>query len=66
MDANAIGRPPAEPRMLDLPNAIATLRHAAGWADKLEGRTIPTAGYMGQPTLSYGLHQVFHRSEPRR
>jgi acyl-CoA reductase-like NAD-dependent aldehyde dehydrogenase len=53
MDANAIGRPPAEPRMLDLPNAIATLRHAAGWADKLEGRTIPTAGYMGQPTLSY-------------
>ncbi|MES1950355.1 NAD-dependent aldehyde dehydrogenase [Salinisphaera sp. S4-8] len=53
MDANAIGRPLAEPRMLDLPNAIATLRHAAGWADKLEGRTIPTAGYMGQPTLSY-------------
>ncbi|MES1928929.1 NAD-dependent aldehyde dehydrogenase [Salinisphaera dokdonensis CL-ES53] len=53
MDANAIGRPPAEPRMLDLPNAIATLRHAAGWADKIEGRTIPTAGYMGQPTLSY-------------
>lgn len=53
MDAHAIGRPPAEPRMLDLPNAIATLRHAAGWADKIEGRTIPTAGYMGRPTLSY-------------
>jgi acyl-CoA reductase-like NAD-dependent aldehyde dehydrogenase len=53
MDANAIGRPPVEPRMLDLPNAIATLRHAAGWADKIEGRTIPTAGYMGRPTLSY-------------
>jgi len=53
MDANAIGRPPAEPRMLDLPNAIATLRHAAGWADKIEGRTVPTAGYMGRPTLSY-------------
>ncbi|ROO29350.1 aldehyde dehydrogenase family protein [Salinisphaera orenii] len=53
MDATAIGRPPAEPRMLDLPNAIATLRHAAGWADKIEGRTIPTAGYMGRPTLSY-------------
>ncbi|GAB3677527.1 aldehyde dehydrogenase family protein [Salinisphaera aquimarina] len=53
MDAHAIGRPPVEPRMLDLPNAIGTLRHAAGWADKIEGRTIPTPGYMGRPTLSY-------------
>jgi len=53
MDARAIGRSPVEPRMLDLPNTIGTLRHSAGWADKLEGRTIPTPGYMGTPTLSY-------------
>lgn len=53
LDARAIGRPPSEPRMLDLPNVIGTLRHAAGWADKLEGRVIPTAGYMGQSSLSY-------------
>ena len=53
MDARCIGRHPIEPRLLDLPNAIETLRNAAGWADKIEGRTIPTPGYMGQPTLSY-------------
>ncbi|URI06926.1 aldehyde dehydrogenase family protein [Aquincola tertiaricarbonis] len=53
MDATCIGRPPIEPRLLDLPNAIGTLRTSAGWADKLEGRTIPTPGYLGQPTLSY-------------
>jgi phenylacetaldehyde dehydrogenase len=52
-DADAIGRPGNEPLLLDLPNGIGTLRTAAGWADKLEGRTIPTDGYMGKPTLSY-------------
>ncbi|WP_233868389.1 aldehyde dehydrogenase family protein [Paraburkholderia adhaesiva] len=53
MDATCIGRPPIEPQILDLPNAIGTLRTVAGWADKIEGRTIPTPGYMGMPTLSY-------------
>lgn len=53
MDANAIGRPTNEAMLLDLPNGIGTLRSAAGWADKIEGRTIPTDGYMGMPTLSY-------------
>jgi len=53
MDAGCIGRVPIEPRLLDLPNAIETYRTSAGWADKLEGRTIPTPGYMGMPTLSY-------------
>lgn len=53
LDAQAIGRPGIEPMLLDLPNAIGTLRNAAGWADKIEGRTIPTTGYMGIPTFSY-------------
>ncbi len=53
MDANSIGRPGGEPMLLDLPNAIGTLRTSAGWADKIEGRTIPTDGYMGMQTLSY-------------
>ncbi len=53
MDARAIGRLPSELMMLDLPNAIGSLRAAAGWADKIEGRTIPTSGYMGMQTLSY-------------
>ncbi|WP_198650126.1 aldehyde dehydrogenase family protein [Zobellella maritima] len=53
LDAACIGRPRQEPRLLDLPNAVSTLRNCAGWADKIEGRTIPTPGYMGTPTLSY-------------
>ena len=50
-----LGRPLMEPTILDMPNAIATVRYFAGWADKIEGRTIPTPGYFGLPTLSYTL-----------
>ncbi|AMO67292.1 NAD-dependent aldehyde dehydrogenase [gamma proteobacterium BDW918] len=57
MDARCIGRVGIEPTILDLPNAIQTLRTSGGWADKIEGRTIPTPGYMGRPTLSYTLQQ---------
>ncbi|CAM3786853.1 aldehyde dehydrogenase family protein [Polaromonas hydrogenivorans] len=57
MDAMCIGRPPIEPRLLDLPNVIGTLRTSGGWADKIEGRTIPTPGYMGIKTLSYTQHE---------
>lgn len=57
MDANAIGRSPMEPRRMDLPNAIANLRAAAGWANQLEGRTIPTGGYFGHKTLSYTVRE---------
>ncbi|UII68963.1 aldehyde dehydrogenase family protein [Pseudomonas sp. HN11] len=57
LDANAIGRSPVEPRRMDLPNAIANLRAAAGWANQLEGRTIPTGGYFGTRTLSYTVRE---------
>lgn len=57
MDAIAIGRSPMEPRMMDVPNAIANLRAAAGWANQLEGRTIPTSGYMGVKTFSYTVRE---------
>ncbi|UZE84113.1 aldehyde dehydrogenase family protein [Pseudomonas viciae] len=57
LDANAIGRSPIEPRRMDLPNAIANLRAAAGWANQLEGRTIPTGGYFGSKTLSYTVRE---------
>lgn len=56
-DANGIGRSPMEPRRMDLPNAIANLRAAAGWANQLEGRTIPTGGYFGSKTLSYTVRE---------
>jgi acyl-CoA reductase-like NAD-dependent aldehyde dehydrogenase len=57
MDAQAIGRLPIEPRMMDIPNAVAHLRAAAGWANQLEGRSIPTSGYMGTRTLSYTIRE---------
>ena len=62
MDANAIGRSPMEPRMMDVPNAVANLRAAAGWANQLEGRTIPTGGYMGTKTLSYTIREPIGRA----
>lgn len=53
MDALAIGRPVGETQILDLPNAVATFRYYAGWADKLEGRVVPTPGYFGRKTHSF-------------
>lgn len=47
------GRPAFDMRVMDLPMAIDTLRYFAGWADKLEGRTVPTAGFMGREMLHY-------------
>ncbi len=52
------GRPIMEMRMLDLPMAVDTLRYFAGWADKLEGRQIPTAGFMGRPTFNYTVREA--------
>ncbi|WP_227818290.1 aldehyde dehydrogenase family protein [Nitrogeniibacter aestuarii] len=52
------GRVVMEPRMMDIPMAIDTLRYFAGWADKLEGRQIPTAGFMGQPTFNYTVREA--------
>ncbi|UZE26014.1 aldehyde dehydrogenase family protein [Pseudomonas sp. B21-056] len=57
MDADAIGRSPIEPRRLDIPNVLANLRAAAGWANQLEGRTIPSGGYFGTRTLSYTVRE---------
>ena len=44
-------------RYADTANLIDTFRYYAGWADKLEGRTIPTAGAFGRPTLSYTIRE---------
>jgi betaine-aldehyde dehydrogenase len=52
-----VGKPGFEPRVIDLPQAVAAFRHYAGWADKLTGQTIPTSGYMGRSTLSYTVRQ---------
>lgn len=57
MDADAIGRSPMEPSRMDLPNVLANLRASAGWANQLEGRTIPSGGYFGTKTLSYTVRE---------
>jgi acyl-CoA reductase-like NAD-dependent aldehyde dehydrogenase len=58
LEALDIGKPVAQPGMLDIPNAAATFRHFAGWADKIQGATIPTAGYMGMAsTHSYTVRE---------
>ncbi|HJT93992.1 MAG TPA: aldehyde dehydrogenase family protein [Mycobacterium sp.] len=52
-----IGKPLGQPAMLDIPNAAATFRHFAGWADKITGSVISTAGYFGRPTHSYTVRE---------
>jgi phenylacetaldehyde dehydrogenase len=52
------GRAIMEMRMLDIPMAVDTLRYFAGWADKLEGRQIPTPGFMGRPTFNYTVREA--------
>ena len=42
LESLEVGKPGIEPRVIDLPQAVQTFRHYAGWADKIEGRTIPT------------------------
>lgn len=43
------GKPINEALGYDIPSSAATIRYFAGWADKIEGRTIPVAG----PYFSY-------------
>ncbi|KRC46442.1 MULTISPECIES: phenylacetaldehyde dehydrogenase StyD [unclassified Nocardioides] len=58
LEALDVGKPVGQPGMLDIPNAVATFRHFAGWADKIQGATIPTAGYLGMaPTHSYTVRE---------
>ena len=58
LEALDIGKPVGQPGMLDIPNAVATFRYFAGWADKIEGAAIPTAGYMGMAkTHSYTVRE---------
>ena len=57
LESATVGKPLFEPTMLDIPNAIDTVRYFAGWADKIEGRTIPTAGAFGRPTLNYTIRE---------
>ncbi|HKP40520.1 phenylacetaldehyde dehydrogenase StyD [Mycobacterium sp.] len=57
LEALDVGKPIGQPAMLDIPNAAATFRHFAGWADKITGNVIHTAGYFGRPTHSHTVRE---------
>lgn len=58
LEALDVGKPIGQPGLLDVPNTVATFRHFAGWADKIQGATIPTAGYQGMAkTHSYTVRE---------
>lgn len=42
---------------IDVRNTIATFRYFAGWADKIEGRSIPAPPAWGRPTLNYTIRE---------
>lgn len=47
------GKPITEALGYDIPSAAATIRYFAGWADKLEGKTIPVSG----PYFTHTRHE---------
>ncbi len=47
------GKPINDSRNIDLPLVIECYRYYAGWADKIEGRTIPVSG----PYFTYTRHE---------
>lgn len=53
LEALEIGRPFGEPLNVDIPSAITTLRHFAGWADKIDGRMIHGPDHFGRAVHSY-------------
>lgn len=57
LEALEVGKNIHGVQSLEVPNAVATFRHFAGYADKLHGQTIPTAGFMGRPTHSYTVRE---------
>jgi betaine-aldehyde dehydrogenase len=53
LESLEIGTPVGFTSMLFVPNLVASLRYYAGWADKINGETMPTDGYFGMPTHAY-------------
>jgi betaine-aldehyde dehydrogenase len=57
LEALDVGRPAFEPRAVDIPNAIDVYRHFAGWADKIEGRTVLPPPAFGNQRFAYTLRE---------
>jgi acyl-CoA reductase-like NAD-dependent aldehyde dehydrogenase len=52
-----VGKPAEDPHHVDLPNTIDTLRYFAGWADKIDGRSVKAAPHMGHARHSYTIRE---------
>ena len=57
LEALDVGKPAFEPRAVDLPNAIDTFRHFAGWADKIEGRWVAPLPAFGHLRQAYTIRE---------
>jgi betaine-aldehyde dehydrogenase len=57
LEAHDVGKPAFEPRLVDIPNAIDTIRHFAGWADKIEGRWVTPLPAFGRARQAYTIRE---------
>jgi betaine-aldehyde dehydrogenase len=57
LEALDVGRPAFEPRLVDIPNAIDTIRYFAGWADKIEGRWVTPLPAFGRERRAYTVRE---------
>jgi acyl-CoA reductase-like NAD-dependent aldehyde dehydrogenase len=57
LEALDVGKPAFEPRVADIPNAIDTIRHFAGWADKIEGRWVTPLPAFGHHRQAYTIRE---------
>lgn len=57
LEALDIGRPFFEPMHIEIPSAVETIRHFAGWADKIVGTTFAMPDFLGRPRTSYTIRQ---------
>jgi betaine-aldehyde dehydrogenase len=57
IEAVDVGKPVVDARLVDVPGAVDALRHFAGWADKIDGRSVGALPHMGRPRHSYTLRE---------
>ena len=57
LEALDVGKPAFEARFADIPCAIDTIRHFAGWADKIEGRWVTPAPFFGHSRQAYTIRE---------
>jgi betaine-aldehyde dehydrogenase len=57
LEGHDVGKPAFEPRFVDVPHAIDTIRHFAGWADKIEGRWVTPQPIFGRERAAYTMRE---------